>query len=272
MSDYPPPADEPSANAETAPEGVHEAAPAGGPVPYASRGGGRFVFPRWANFLLPVLIVAVLGGALYVPTFAALALHPDTLNVGYQPDQPVPYSHALHVGQLGMDCKYCHTTVEKAGFAAVPPTQTCMTCHSNAATNEATLMNVYDSWETGRPIEWIKVHDLPDFAYFNHSAHVNAGVGCYTCHGRVDQMEVVYQAQPLNMGWCLSCHREPEKYLRPKDQVTSMTYHLGRGPNDLQREEGETLEQAQLRVGRELRQEYGIQGEKFMEACSTCHR
>ena len=245
---------------------------ASAPVPYASRGGGRFFFPRWANFLLPLLVVAVGGGALYVPTFAALAMHPDTLNVGYQPAQPVKYSHQLHVGQLGIDCKYCHTTVEKAGFAAVPPTETCMNCHSNAATNSPLLTKVYNSWETGQPVEWIKIHDLADYAYFNHSAHVNKGVGCYSCHGRIDQMEVVYQAQPLNMGWCLSCHREPEKHLRPRDQVTSMTYHLGTGPNDLQREEGESLAEAQIRVGTQLKTEYGIKGEAYMQSCSTCHR
>ena len=241
-------------------------------VSYARTGRGRFVFPRWANFLLPFLIVAVGGGAIYAPTFAGLALHPDTMNVGYQPEQPVPYSHALHVGQLGMDCKYCHTTVEKAAFAAVPPTQTCMNCHANAATQSPNLQNVYDSWETGEPIEWIKIHDLADYAYFNHSAHVNAGVGCYSCHGRVDQMEKVYQAQPLNMGWCLQCHREPEKYLRPVDQVTSMTYHLGTGPNDLQVAEGQTLEEAQLEMGLKLKDEYGIKDEAYMQACSTCHR
>ncbi|MEM1010594.1 MAG: cytochrome c3 family protein [Planctomycetota bacterium] len=245
-----------------------------GSMAYASGRSGRFVFPRWANFLLPVMIVAVGGGALYAPTFAGLALHPDTLNIGYQPEQPVHYSHALHVGQLGMDCKYCHTTVEKAAFAAVPPTQTCMNCHSNVATAEPTLNKVRESWATGEPIEWIKIHDLADYSYFNHSAHVNAGVGCYSCHGRVDQMEVVYQAQPLNMGWCLQCHREPEKFLRPREQVTSMTYHLGQGENDLQlkpEDEG-SLEKAQLRVGLELKALYNIKDEAYMQACSTCHR
>ena len=221
---------------------------------------------------MPLIVVAVGGGALYVPTFAGLAFHPDTLNIGYQPEQPVPYSHALHVGQLGMDCKYCHTTVEKAAFAAVPPTQTCMNCHANAATQAPTLRKVYASWEQGTPIEWIKVHDLADYVYFNHSAHINKGVGCYSCHGRMDQMEVVWQAEPLNMGWCLECHREPEKYLRPRDQATSMTYHLGRGPNDLDVQDGETIEEAQLRVGRELYEKYGIKGEAYMQACSTCHR
>lgn len=246
--------------------------PADAVAPRGVRRVGPFVFPRWANFLLPVLVIGVLGGALYVPTLAGLALHPATLNVGYQPDQPIPYSHALHVGELGMDCRYCHTTVDKAGFAAIPPTQTCMNCHNGIQTNSAYLRPLRESWQSGNPVEWVKVHDLPDFTYFNHSAHVNNGVGCFSCHGRIDQMVEVYQAQPLNMAWCLDCHREPEKYLRPNEQVTSMTYHLGQGPNDLQVEEGETLEEAQLRVGRELKKAYGIESAAYMQACSTCHR
>lgn len=265
MSDPPINPDQPAKTPSSLPEPTS-------PVAYASASGPRFLFPRWANFLLPLIIVSGIGGALYVPTFAALAMHPDTLNIGYQPEQPVLYSHALHVGQLGIDCRYCHTTVEKAGFAAIPPTQTCMNCHANAATNSAGLLKIYESWNTGDPVEWVKVHDLPDYAYFNHSAHINQGVGCYSCHGRVDQMDVVYQAEPLNMGWCLSCHREPEKHLRPKDQVTSMTYHLGKGPNDLQVADGQSLAEAQLEMGRKLKERYGIKGEAFMQSCSTCHR
>lgn len=267
MSD---PSDQPVDSAPAAPAEVGSPVPPAPPAGVARR--RPFVFPRWANFLLPVIVVGLLGGALYVPTVAGLALDPEALNVGYQPDQPVRYSHALHVGQLGMDCRYCHTTVDQAGFAAIPPTQTCMNCHAGIATNSVNLRRVRDSWATGESIEWIKVHDLPDFSYFNHAAHVNNGVGCYSCHGRIDQMEIVYQAEPLNMAWCLNCHRSPEKFLRPRDQVTSMTYHLGRGPNDLQVEEGETIEQAQLRIGKELKQEYGIRSERYMEACSTCHR
>ena len=232
----------------------------------------RFVFPRWANFLLPFIIINVLGGALYVPTFVGLAFTPETLNIGYEPTQPVPYSHALHVGQLGMDCRYCHTTVDQAGFAAIPPTQTCMNCHNGIQTASINLRPIYESWNSGNPVEWVKVHDLADYAYFNHSAHINNGVGCYSCHGRIDQMEVVYQAEPLNMAWCLSCHRNPEKHLRPRDQITSMTYHLGTGPNDLQVQGDETLEEAQLRVGLELKEQYGIKNEAYMQSCSTCHR
>jgi hypothetical protein len=258
--------DTPSANPPSFDDRVPPA-PAAGVRPYR-----RFVFPRWANFLLPVIIIMGLGGALYVPTLAGLALHPETLNVGYQPIQPVPYSHALHVGQLGMDCRYCHTTVDKAAFAAIPPTQTCMNCHTAIFNNSVNLQKVRNSWVSGDPVEWVKVHDLPGYAYFNHSAHVNKGVGCFSCHGRVDQMDVVYQAEPLNMAWCLECHRAPERFLRPKDQVTSMTYHLAQGPNDLNVKPGQTIEEAQLEVGRRLRVEYGIRDIRYMEACSTCHR
>ena len=159
-----------------------------------------FVFPRWANFALPVIILMGMGGGLYVPTLLGFGLNPYTLNVGYQPEQPVPYSHALHAGQLGIDCRYCHNTVEQASYAAVPPTQTCMNCHTNIAPQSSKLTPVRESWATGKPVEWVKVHDLADYAYFNHSAHVNKGVGCYSCHGRIDQMEVVYQAQPLKHG------------------------------------------------------------------------
>ena len=235
--------------------------------------GRRFVFPRWANFLLPVVVLSALGGGLYVPTVVFSALNPTTLNVGYQPEQPVPYSHALHVGQLGMDCRYCHTTVEEAGFAAIPATQTCMNCHTGIQYTSNKLTAVRESWVSGKPIEWIKVHDLADYSYFNHSAHVNKGIGCYSCHGRIDQMEVVWQDQPLNMGWCLECHRAPEKYLRPRSEVTNMDYHLAEsGPGDLVLGEGETANDAQLRVGRMLKAQYQIKDRAYMTACSTCHR
>jgi hypothetical protein len=225
----------------------------------------RFLFPRWANYLLPVLIVMVLGGGLYAPTVVTFGFSSYATDVGYAPIQPVPYSHALHAGELGIDCRYCHSTVEHAGFAAIPPTQTCMNCHTSVRSSSENLKLVSESWTTGKPIEWVKVHDLPDYAYFNHSAHVNAGVGCVSCHGRVDHMEVVYQAERLSMSWCIDCHRNPEKHLRPKDQVTNMHYRPAA-------REGETLEQAQLRTGLELKEKYRIHDEAYMTACSTCHR
>ncbi|MEM8873962.1 MAG: cytochrome c3 family protein [Planctomycetota bacterium] len=241
---------------------------------------GRFQFPRWANFLLPFIVLNAVGAAVYVPTVVFSALNPTTLNVGYRPEQPVPYSHALHVGQLGMDCRYCHTTVDEAGFAAIPSTQTCMNCHTAVETESLKLAPVRESWETGQPIEWTKVHDLADYSYFNHSAHINKGIGCYSCHGRVDHMgeEGVYQAEPLNMGWCLDCHRQPEKFIRPISEVTNMDYHLGKGgteeggPGDLVVMGDETPEEAQLRVGKILVEQYNIKDQAYMTACSTCHR
>ena len=243
---------------------------------WMSLGGGdgkRFVFPRWANLLLPVVVLSALGAGLYVPTVVFTMLNPTTLNVGYMPEQPVPYSHAVHVGQLGMDCRYCHTTVEEAGFAAIPATRTCMNCHTGIHYQSNNLTAVRESWTSGKPVEWIKVHDLADYSYFNHSAHINKGVGCYSCHGRIDQMEVVWQDQPLNMAWCLECHRAPENYLRPRSEVTNMDYHLGGdGPGDLTLLEGETAAEAQLRVGTMLKEQYQIKDRAYMTACSTCHR
>ena len=221
----------------------------------------RFVFPPWANYLLPVAILAALGAGPYVPLLIGLGASPLTQNVGYAPEQPVHYSHALHVGQLGMDCRYCHNTVEESSFAAIPPTQTCMNCHHSIRKDDAALSLVRESYETGKPIEWVKVHDLADYAYFNHAAHVAKGVGCESCHGRVDQMEVVYQAEPLSMGWCIECHREPEKHLRPRDQVTTM----GWDPQ-------EALGKSQLELGLELKKQYNIHDQNYMVSCSLCHR
>ncbi len=246
----------------------------------------KFVFPRWANFLLPVLVLSVLGAGLYVPTVAYLGLNPNTLNNRYRPVQPVPYSHAVHVGQLGMDCTYCHTTVKDAGFAAIPPTQTCVSCHGDGEAtsmgvkkNSVKLSAVYESYRTGDPIEWIKVHDLPDYAYFNHQAHTTKGVGCVTCHGRVDQMgeEGVYQAKNLSMSWCIECHREPEKYLRPADQVTNMTWKPADDARVQQAiaagtvEEGDQTAQ-QLFLGNLIKSDMQVHNVAYMQACSTCHR
>jgi hypothetical protein len=216
----------------------------------------RFTFPRWANYLLPAVVLAAAGGALYVPVLLGFGFSPQTTAVGYAPEQPVSYSHALHAGKLGLDCRYCHTSVEKAAFAALPATQVCMNCHTAIKADSPKLLKVRESWVSGRPVEWVKVHDLPDYVYFNHSAHVNRGVGCVSCHGRVDQMEVVRQVRPLNMGWCLDCHREPEKHLRPVERVTNMSWKAG----------------DQGKEGAELKKRYGILDVGYMTNCSTCHR
>ncbi|MEN9578727.1 MAG: hypothetical protein RJA70_1736 [Pseudomonadota bacterium] len=213
----------------------------------------RFVFPRWANKTVH-LAGGLLGIApLYLVGLVWYGAAPTAVTVGYMPEQPVPYSHALHAGELGLDCRYCHTTVDKAAFAAIPPTETCMNCHARVKTKSAKLEPIRESWQTGKSVEWIKVHDLPDYAYFNHSAHVTRGVGCASCHGRVDQMEVVYQHEELSMGWCLDCHRAPEKHLRPVSEVTNMQW----APSD------------QLALGAALRKQKNINPPTD---CSTCHR
>jgi hypothetical protein len=220
-----------------------------------------FIFPKWANFLLPAIVVGAVGAMFYLPTVVALGASPLTTAVGYSPVQPVPYSHALHAGKLGIDCRYCHTSVEKAAFAALPPTQTCMNCHANIRTNSAALQPIRDSMASAKPVEWVKVHDLADYVYFNHSAHVNHGVGCIECHGRIDQMVQVAQAKPLSMGWCLECHRDPASHLRPPDvRVTDMDW---KSPED----DGKRQQLAQ-----ELLKTYKIHDAAYMTSCSTCHR
>ncbi len=212
------------------------------------------IFPPWTDKVLK-LGGAVAGiGVVYLALLAAYGASPETLNVGYEPDQPVEYSHRLHVGELGMDCRYCHNSVENAAMAAIPPSQTCMNCHAQVRKESDKIVTLQDSYTTGKPIPWVRVHDLPDYVYFDHSAHVARGVGCVSCHGRVDQMEVVRQVEPLSMAWCLDCHRNPEEHLRPLDQVTSMDW--------VAEEEPEAL-------GRRLKEEYDINPSTN---CSTCHR
>lgn len=191
--------------------------------------------------------------------------------VGYEPIQPVPYSHALHAGKLGMDCRYCHSSVENASFAALPTTQVCMNCHTAIKPDSVALQPVRDSWKSGKPIEWVQVHNLANFAYFNHSAHVTHGVSCVECHGRIDQMDVVKQVKPLSMGWCLECHRDPATHLRPKDQVTNLGWKAT--DDEIAKKAGVTdLEAAKRLVGEHYLAEYGIQSTQYMQSCSTCHR
>lgn len=182
------------------------------------------LFPRKAN-ALPILSLVGLGiGTIVLLLAVWYYFSPEFTDVGYAPEQPVAYSHRLHAGQLGMDCRYCHNWVEVSAHSNVPPTQTCMNCHNQVLPNSLQLLPVRESWATGQPIEWVKVHHLPDYAHFSHAVHVNSGVGCETCHGRVDEMEVVQQVESLSMGWCLECHRQPELYLRPQEEITTMGY------------------------------------------------
>lgn len=182
------------------------------------------IFPKKANVLPTVSLMGALFGGVFTILFIWYYFSPEYTDVGYAPEQPVEYSHRFHVGELGIDCRYCHNWVEVSSHSNIPATETCMNCHSQVATESLKLLPVRESWATGQPVEWVKVHHLPDYAQFSHAVHVNGGVGCETCHGRVDQMEVVSQVEPLSMGWCLECHREPELYIRPKEEVTTMGY------------------------------------------------
>src|SRR5437899_6606297 len=170
-----------------------------------------------ALFLVGIALVAVL----------AVARSPYMTRQNITREQPVQFSHKHHVGDDGIDCRYCHTTVEVSASAGMPSTAICMNCHKQIWADSPYLEPVRASFKSGKPLEWIRVHDLPDFAYFNHAIHVNKGVGCSTCHGRIDQMPVVSQANSLQMEWCLECHRRPEKFVRPKDEIFNMEWRPG---------------------------------------------
>jgi hypothetical protein len=188
------------------------------------------LFPRALNKLPILAAIATIGGLTTVVMAVWYYGSPKHLQVGYAPTQPVPYSHRLHAGQMGMDCRYCHANIERSAHAMIPATQTCMGCHAIVKTESARLANVRASWETGLPIEWVKVHKLPEHSFFDHSAHLSAGVGCVTCHGRIDQMDVVRLDKPIAMQWCLECHRDPTPSLRPKDQITNMEWRPEMAP------------------------------------------
>src|SRR5678815_3277852 len=173
----------------------------------------RFIFPEWTETLKRWINLLVLGAPVYLVALVAYGVTPEAIRIGYQPDQPVPYSHALHAGELGLDCRYCHSTVERAAKAAVPPAATCMNCHSTVKKDSDLLLPIRQAFAEDEAVHWTRVHDLPDYVYFNHSAHVNAAVGCESCHGRIDQMVKVYQAKPLTLEWCLECHRNPTPVL-----------------------------------------------------------
>ena len=194
---------------------------------------------------------------LYLVGVLYYAGSPQTTDVGYSPRQPVPFSHAQHAGQLGIDCRYCHNTVETAAWAAVPPTATCMNCHALIAADSDDLLPVRQSAASGKPVPWVRIHHLPDYAYFDHSVHVSRGVGCVSCHGRIDTMQQVHQVATLSMGWCLDCHRNPGPHLRPPEFITAMDdWTAGEDPEVLR--------------GRLLKL-YNIPG-KASTDCSTCHR
>ncbi len=179
------------------------------------------------------LVAALAAGAVGLLAYFA---YPTQFKTGYQPVQPVAYSHKLHAGNLGLDCRYCHVTVESANFAAVPPTETCMNCHLRVKPQSPLLTAVRESYATGKSIPWVKVHQLPDYVYFSHQPHVGAGVSCVSCHGRVDQMVEVRQVKPLTMAWCLDCHRNPAPHVRPAEFVTKLDWQPDRDPAAIGRE------------------------------------
>lgn len=215
------------------------------------------IFPKWTNLLREAIAIVALTLPIYLVVLVNYGASPRTTDVGYMPNQPAFFKHSRHAGDLGLDCRYCHSTVEVAGMAAIPPTQTCMNCHTQIQADHPDLEAVRQSYATGRPVEWIRVHDLPDYSYFNHAAHLNAGVGCESCHGRVDKMDVVWQVEPLSMGWCIDCHRNPAPHLRPFDQITRM----GWTPDSEE-------------VQKQRMQDRNITPQRLVQLqdCSTCHR
>jgi hypothetical protein len=202
------------------------------------------------SIVIALVVLAGAGGAL----FELIADSRYATRQGDMREQPIPFSHAHHVGSMGIDCRYCHTSVENSDWAVIPPTKTCMNCHSQIWINSPTLEPVRESFRTNQSIKWTKVYDLPDYVYFNHSIHVKKGVGCETCHGRVDEQSLTWQQPSLEMRWCLDCHRNPEKNLRPRDQITTMGY---------------VPSEPQEQLGARLVKEYHVQK---LETCWTCHR
>lgn len=187
------------------------------------------LFPKWTNKLPAFLALGAAATGLFVVFVVSYWFSPTHTDVGYQPYQPIPYSHKLHAGSLGMDCRYCHRMVEQGPHATVPDAETCYGCHKHVKKDSAVLEPLRTAWGTGsgegKGIEWVKVHLLPEYAYFDHSVHIRANVGCASCHGRVDQMETVRQVEPMSMGWCLECHRDPTPHIRPRDvSVTQMDW------------------------------------------------
>jgi hypothetical protein len=213
------------------------------------------IFQPHANRLFwQILVGSVLAFGL-LAVAAWCALRPEFTRVGYAPEQPVPFSHQLHVGKLGMSCVYCHSNVERSPHATVPDTQTCMNCHQTVKATSPLLSKVRESYEKGIPVEWKRVHRLPDYAFFNHAQHVNRGIGCVSCHGQVNEMPVVAHEKPLSMGWCLSCHRHPEPNLRPPGEAANMQW--------------KPSQEASPEFGQEMKKQLNVSPP---QSCQGCHR
>lgn len=214
------------------------------------------IFPQWSNTVpIKVIIALIMVGTAVVLGFTYYAT-PKYTNVGYAPIQPVAFDHSLHVGQLGMDCRYCHTYVDRSEHSNVPSAQSCMNCHNQIQVDSPALAPVRESYESGQPVEWVRVHNVPDYVYFNHSVHVNRGISCVECHGGVNEMEVVYQAKPLSMAFCLECHRNPEEFIRPVDKVYDLTWKA-------------ESPRKQVEMGTRFVHDWKVQPP---QSCSGCHR
>jgi len=213
------------------------------------------IFHRSANTIAKVSIFgAIFFVAVVLGLVGVINRSPWVTGAHVAREQPIQFSHERHVAGNGIDCRYCHTSVEESAFAGIPPTKTCMNCHAQIFSTSPYLEPIRESFRTGRSIQWTRVHDLPDFVYFNHSIHVHKGVGCTTCHGQVDRMPLMMQEKSLQMEWCVDCHRHPEQYVRPRAEVFSVNYVP---PSN------------QIELGRQLVAEYQIQK---LTSCSTCHR
>ena len=258
------------------------------------------IFPKAVNYYFRFALVALpmLGGATGIG-LAAFFRSTYATGVLEVVPQPVAFSHAHHSGQLGIDCRYCHNTVEVSGFANIPPTKTCVNCHQQMWTGSSMLAPVRESWKTDMPIPWNRVHNVPHFAYFNHSIHVAKGVGCASCHGRVDEMNLLYQDKTLLMEWCIDCHREPEKNLRPNSEVFNPAWTVAAGGKwkpedfgfygktadgkdhpalsdpavyDAEKKEFRDRPTSQRDLGLFLKDKYNVRDQATLTGCSICHR
>ena len=241
------------------------------------------IFQRGAN-LVPLKIALILG-AFATCAMGAVWMYftPKYTKVGFQPAQPIPFSHKIHAGQLGIDCRYCHSFVETAAHSNLPSSQVCMSCHSQVQKDSPKLEPLRQAWASGKGVPWVQIHKTPDYAFFNHAVHINRGVSCVTCHGRVDQMDVVYQAKSLTMEFCVDCHRAPETELRPLDKVTDLGWKaptdplelaalLGKKPEDLKLKAGAKLSpaSAQKIMGDHFKVQRGVHPPD--SNCAGCHR
>jgi hypothetical protein len=213
-------------------------------------------FPKWTNNLPRNIIIGALLAGTAVTAGVTYYCTPRYYRVGYQPIQPVAFPHSVHVTQLGLDCRYCHNGVEKSWYSNIPATSVCMNCHNQVLKDDDRLAVVRDSFASGKPIPWVQIHKLPDYVYFNHSVHVNRGVSCVECHDRIDKMDEVYHAKPFSMTFCLDCHRDPAKHLRPLDKITDLAWKA-------------PTAEIQLADGKKFVHDWKVQS---LQNCSTCHR